>query len=516
MKPLMTRIAADYEASGSAPSADDLIEVMDDGKSVSTVTNAAVVLFSTSSRTTTSMPLDLLTPLPLTGIWAPGRSMKTASKLAEDIINQQAKITPGYGITHHYFDDACDDQEGMRVVLKESVNDAYIAIAGMGCSAVCASVAFAASSTNMPFLSYECSGVELSDTTQYPDFLRMGTPLVHSIDVIKALHAMFKWSRITIVSGSPSTYRAEVELLQQKLMDNDISTDYYSSYDVTFGETRSMVDAFRKEKRRVIYLVGEETFFRRVICASITTGANLGITWLYDGIQSNNWWTVDDPSLLSEESDCTGAAITESFQGALNIVNLGQRLPENADLPLDCFEGYTATTFLELMEQHLLDGYPVPGNNETMVARPHMELLAHAADGVCAFAKTMGYLMGPPVSASIDDLRKPSPELYSAFVDYMKNDLVFQGVSGKVNFTGNDKSEPLALKQVQGQDSLIVGYAFSSNGSVRMDVNGGPSNASWQEAYPDPTAYFPFLVFQVLIPLLCICCPAIAGCIRSQ
>jgi hypothetical protein len=98
----------------------------------------------------------------------------------------------------------------------------------------------------------------------------------------------------------------------------------------------------------------------------------------------------------------------------------------------------------------------------------------------------------------------------------MNNDLVFQGVSGKVNFTGNDKSEPLALKQVQGQDSLIVGYAFSSNGSVRMDVNGGPSNASWTEALPDPTASFPYLVFQVLIPLLCICCPAIAGCIRSQ
>jgi len=150
-----------------------------------------------------------------------------------------------------------------------------------------------------------------------------------------------------------------------------------------------------------------------------------------------------------------------------------------------------------------------------MVARPHMELLAHAADGVCAFAKTMGYLMGPPVSASIEELRKPSPELYRAFVDYMKNGLVFQGVSGKVNFTGNDKAEPLALKQVQGQDSLIVGYAFSNNGSVRMDVNGGPSNESWQEANPDPETQFPYLIFQVLTPILCICCPVIAGCVRS-
>ena len=41
-----------------------------------------------------------------------------------------------------------------------------------------------------------------------------------------------------------------------------------------------MVNSFRVEKRRVIFLVGEETFFRRVICATKVTGAAPGITWL--------------------------------------------------------------------------------------------------------------------------------------------------------------------------------------------------------------------------------------------
>ena len=33
--------------------------------------------------------------------------------------------------------------------------------------------------------------------------------------------------------------------------------------------------------------------------------------------------------------------------------------------------------------------YPIAGDNETQVARPHMALRGHSADGVCALAKTI-------------------------------------------------------------------------------------------------------------------------------
>jgi len=251
-----------------------------------------------------------------------------------------------------------------------------------------------------------------------------------------------------------------------------------------------------------------------VVCASRVTGANVGITWLYEGIVGRNWWTSDDTDLLAEQPTCTGEAVTESFQAAINIAGIGKALPNNLDTPLDCFNGFTSRSFLEALDQHLTDGYDTPGvlKEYTVVERPYMELRAHSADGVCAIAKTVGYLLGEGYSA--DDLREPGPELHKLFVGSMKTGIAFHGVSGWVNFTGNDKPESLAVKQVQGGDFVTVGLAFP-NGSMRLDMNGGLVNESWKPAKEDAEADFPYLIFQVLTPLLCICCPALAGCIRS-
>merc|ERR1712224_17886 len=100
--------------------------------------------------------------------------------------------------------------------------------------------------------------------------------------------------------------------------------------------------------------------------------------------------------------------------------------------------------------------------------------------------------------------------LFRAFVTYMKTQLGFQGVSGWVNFTGNDKLAPTALKQVRGDVLLTVGMAFP-NGSLVFDINGGPVNESWKPARPDPEPYFPYMLLQVLTPILCCCMPSTLG-----
>jgi len=133
-------------------------------------------------------------------------------------------------------------------------------------------------------------------------------------------------------------------------------------------------------------------------------------------------------------------------------------------------------------------------------------------DGVCALAKTMAHFM---LTHTADDLRNPSTEYYQEFVNYMKTGLAFQGVSGWVNFTGNDKPETISMKQVRGQELIAIGMAFP-NGSMHMDMNGGLANDSWAPAKEDAAESFPWLIFKVLTPLLCVCCPALAGCIRHS
>merc|ERR1719478_2037047 len=116
-----------------------------------------------------------------------------------------------------------------------------------------------------------------------------------------------------------------------------------------------------------------------------------------------------------------------------------------------------------------------------MIERPHMELRAHSADGVCALAKTMAHFMA---ENTIDQLRNPSTKLYNEFVTYLKTGLAFQGVSGWVNFTGNDKPESVALKQVRGQEFVTIGLAFP-NGTMSLAMNGGLANDSWTAAKDD-------------------------------
>ncbi|CAE7240152.1 Gabbr1, partial [Symbiodinium natans] len=62
---------------------------------------------STTTRTTTMVTLEILTPLPLTGSWNGGQTFRLAARLAEDIINQDQIILPGYQIKHAFYDDKC-------------------------------------------------------------------------------------------------------------------------------------------------------------------------------------------------------------------------------------------------------------------------------------------------------------------------------------------------------------------------------------------------------------------------
>jgi hypothetical protein len=201
----------------------------------------------------------------------------------------------------------------------------------------------------------------------------------------------------------------------------------------------------------------------------------------------------------------------ESFVGAINFAGLGRALPHEEELPLNCFEGYNSKDFLTLLDEHLADGYPTKGDNETMIARPHMELRAHTADGVCALALTIAHFL---IDHTVDEMRNPTTTFYEGFVAYLKTGLAFQGVSGWVNFTGNDKPETISMKQVLGEEFVMVGMAFP-NGSMLMNMHGGLTNDSWAPAKADAEESFPWLVFKVLTPLLCVCCPAIAGCIRN-
>jgi len=331
----------------------------------------------------------------------------------------------------------------------------------------------------------------------------MGTPLRHAMDFITPMAEHFEWSHLAVVTADPGKYRGIADYYEEQLNNAGIPNSYYASFDYTIEETINMAKSFVADNRRVIILGGDERFMRRVVCGTMVAGAPMGILWIYEGVFSERWWTIEDADLVEEHAMCTSVAISQSFRNAINLAGMGKALAHEEEMDLDCFGGYTAKTFLEAVHTHLTDGYPMPGDNETMIERPHAGLIAHAADGVCALMKAMKYMKDEGYSDINIRGEERTAEFYAEVLRYIKTEMVFQGVSGYVNFTGNDKPETISLKQVRDDQLVDVGMAFP-NGSMLLDMEVGLVNSTWVTDMSAAGQTYPMMMFQILAAALCV------------
>eukprot|EP00929_Paragymnodinium_shiwhaense_P086904 TRINITY_DN4727_c0_g1_i3.p1 TRINITY_DN4727_c0_g1~~TRINITY_DN4727_c0_g1_i3.p1 ORF type:complete len:460 (+),score=83.39 TRINITY_DN4727_c0_g1_i3:122-1381(+) len=235
-----------------------------------------------------------------------------------------------------------------------------------------------------------------------------------------------------------------------------------------------------------------------------------------DGQLVGVYCTQLPPSAMSA-ADCSQQEIADAYEGGINFAALGQPMPEDMTKPLTCFPGQTAQSFLGLLDEHLAKGYPA-GNTPTKVDAPYQNIKAQAVDGVCVFAYALKHLMDK--GYTIEQLRRPDADLYDTFLEFIKTEMDFVGASGRVKFSGNDRPSSLAIQQVlQGSHVTVGTIDWNSTVDLRLDGDGSVSNESWQPAHPDPapaSGNFPYMAFQIGIPLVCICCPAIAGLLRSM
>jgi hypothetical protein len=702
LKSSVTSVVAPAEGEeNGGPSTANLRALMDVTSAAAAAMEQSLLFVASKMEIIVLTPISILSAMPLTGSWDAGKTMRLSARVAEAVINDDGIILPGYAVSHVFFDDKCDTTQSTQIVLEQMKSlIKYVALGGSGCSSVCAGTAFVASSIGLPYLSYDCPGPELSDTTLYPDLTRFGTVTTPKVDVIQEIGETFAdWTHVAVISGDPGIYRTPGEQLVSQLTDKGLPSDYGFAYDAQWEEIVGLVDSLRMLKRRVIFVMGSESYFRKIICASMVVAANKGITWLSEGSWREHWWqkgdliidtletwvtqdstradmkealvefkkgwiaigttdeerakllqplyitdlkgelmfvagdekyhtthrewhpmlqkttvqhkyadiylfdlkgnmiysvdkeidygtnfgqaknllpelsewqnsglgdafkaAVADPGTLATttwdlygpndgalasfmaiaimdenanplgvlgiqlpqeamsietvEPQCTLAAITDSFEGAINFVGLGQPIAADMEKQVDCFKGMTARTFMEKLDGHLASGFPT-GDASTVIPDPYNDVRMHAADGTCVIAYTVSHLLG--AGFTLWEIENNQQAAYTAFIHYVKHTIDIQGVSGVVKFVANDKPAFLAVQQVREGVSLLVGTC-SHNSSVDLTINGGPSNASWNPAFPDVIpveAAFPYWVFQIVLPILCICCPGCAALIRN-
>jgi len=257
------------------------------------------------------------------------------------------------------------------------------------------------------------------------------------------------------------------------------------------------------------------------------------LTWVSEGVKGRSWWVEEDDALLAAYPECTPQRLTELFEGSINIAGLGEPLERDMDVELDCFRDHTSRTIYEHVRNTLEEGYPTSptrlnplGRNATPILYPHDHLVNFAVDGVCMLAMAVQRMIFKEMF-TIQELQKPHQEQrFQRVIGFMRNRLDFQGASGRVRMTGNDREGYLAAWQASGNSSKLVGHILAErtnfdglwleSSAVNLSWATGLQNGSWEVAPDDvlPPEEDPFPILAVVIPVLvlffmAICCYAI-------
>jgi hypothetical protein len=254
----------------------------------------------TTTQTTTLEPVRILAPMAFTGTWAGGATMRVATLLAERLINEQQLILPTMHIQHKFFDDHCEGRDTAKIVLEEmNVDDTFVALGGVGCSQACAESSFVAETLKLPFIGYECTSPALSNQLSYPGLTRFGTITISdpTFDALQEIGENYSWSHIIIISGGTSEDRAEASQVEDYLQARRFSTEYILGLENQWDQLVGIFETMKSNTRglqRNVFLIGSETFKRKLLCAAQKAQNEDGITWITHGVQRDNWWNMSD------------------------------------------------------------------------------------------------------------------------------------------------------------------------------------------------------------------------------
>jgi hypothetical protein len=459
------------------------------------------------SSVANQLTIDFLVPLPFNGSHPIGESLRMSILVAQDIINEQQLLLPGYNVNSVFFDDQCRGEYAVRRVLETMAGKAkFVGIAGMGCNDVCAQVSVVASSMRMPSMGYECNADYLTDAVEYHNFYRLGTVTLYAKVIAAQLAKQYAWKEVKLVYHE--AFQPDLKKYESFFSQHGIQFTV-TPLSGEFADAVSIFEYLNSNKYRVVYFIGDEDTYRTLVCAAIATNTKKGVSWISEGVHSEAWWTADDAALLSEHPECTANTIAEHMQGAINIKGMGAPVPydEKAmSTELTCFKGYTPKTFSDIVQKHVQEGYPV-GEKGTEVERPFTSVLNYGADGTCALVLAVRHMLFTQ-GKTLDDVRRLDESNYEEIQKYIRYEMSFNGSSGPVSFTGNDNPGTLGVYQLMGQEDILVGtVGWNDAKSLEVDqnlmdiYNGGVRNESWTEADqdpPPPAAYFPWDAIKVL------------------
>ena len=191
--------------------------------------------------------------IPWTVEWDIGEFMGSAIGVAVEEV-QNRSILSGYSIDWEWRDTQCQPLPGLTGALDLwDGTDDLDAFIGGGCTEICKPIALVSAAWNIPYVSFGCSGTELSDKVDYPTFTRSVGTWVSLAPMFEAFASWFDWERVGILSTTENI---------MQLTADAITTVFESHGNVVFAEnieTAFENDAYddikiqkQKEKLRIL------------------------------------------------------------------------------------------------------------------------------------------------------------------------------------------------------------------------------------------------------------------------
>eukprot|EP00913_Durusdinium_trenchii_P001723 g1594.t1 len=364
---------------------------------------------STVTRTTTLMVVDILSPVPMTGHW------------------------------HTILDDQCEGRRGANVVVSAMVSKGnYVGLTGMGCDGVCQQVSTLSSSFQLPFLSFNCPSQEFSNEVEFPSLLRMGTPTGTNQmeEIMLKLKEKHGWQTVFLVSGDPGVYSSEVERYAELFQRIGVQTQHLSALESRMADILTVMRTIKAQTQDS----GLGRAFREVLANP-------------DAV------SYAPPEAYGACDGCLASFLATGIRDSLNrlIGVYAIQLPETYEKSIEDEEAFKDVCTLEaIAEAH-------EGED------PYDDVKALALDGACAYAFAVQNML--KTGYSIQQLQQPEAETHERLTFFLRNELEFQGVSGRVKFDGNTRKNPLVVQQVQHGRRLDP-RATGAKEVALVDING--------------------------------------------
>ncbi|XP_029045875.2 uncharacterized protein LOC114877446 isoform X1 [Osmia bicornis bicornis] len=383
-----------------------------------------------------------------------GPSELQAARLAVERVNEM-NVLSNFQLRLIYNDTKCDPGVAVdrffHALYSAKKNDLIPLLLGTACSEVTETLAKIVPYWNVIQVSFGSTAPALSDSTEFPLFLRTVAPDSSHNSARIALIKHFGWDTVTALSQTGDMYSLAVNDLVTELEQANITC----TATITFAENdyKEQLRTLKELDTRIIIGSFSPRLAPRVFCEAWKLGMHGGdYAWILPGDtidlsgMAGNWWH-------SGPEECTPSQLSQTLDGLIIVKSHGSALGNEISS-----SGLTSSKFTSELAKRGVT---------------HSKFAAQTYDAVWAIAlalKRTEVLLNK-ANTSMSQYTHTRKDIALKLLEQLKV-LRFIGVSGPVSFDGADRVGITAFYQMHGHVIRRIAIFSPEDGKLIMNCPG--------------------------------------------